>query len=105
MRTTREDALELILHLTVTISGLIYFAAISKISYITLKFAKKTTTTTTTLSSKINTTFYFGKQEEAHKSFRREWIPRTARVVANTFTMYRIACVARFLKVPANFPA
>ena len=68
-----------------------------------IKICKKTTTTTS--SSKINTTFYFGKQEEAHKSFRREWIPQTARVVAHTFTMYRIACAARFLKAPANFPA
>ena len=83
MTAAREHALELFLHLTVTIRGLIDFAAISKICYITLKFAKKTTTTT--LSSKINTTFYFGKQEEAHKSFRREWIPRTAHVVSPTF--------------------
>ena len=62
MRATREDALELFLHLTVTILLLIDFAAISKICYITLKFAKKTTTTT--LSFKINTTVYSGKQED-----------------------------------------
>ena len=43
LSTTRVDALELILRLTVKIWGLIYFAAISKICYIILKFAKKTT--------------------------------------------------------------
>ena len=49
-----------------------------------LKSAKKktTTTTSTTLSCKINTTFYFGKQED------RE----LARVVARTFPMYERMC-------------
>ena len=64
-----------------------------------IKICKKTTTTT--LSSKINTTFYFGKQEEAHKSFRREWILRTARVVAGTFPIYDRMCCA-FLKSPCK---
>ena len=41
LSTTRVDALELILHLTVKIWGLVYFAAISKICYKILKFAKK----------------------------------------------------------------
>ena len=41
LTTTRVYALELILYLTVETWGLIYFAAISKICYIILKFAKK----------------------------------------------------------------
>ena len=41
LSTTRVDALEFILRLTVKILGLIYFAATQKIRYIILKFAKK----------------------------------------------------------------
>ena len=93
LSTTRVDALELILHLTVKIGGLVYFAAISKICYTILKFAKKQTNNNIKLQNQYNLLFWKTRR------------PRTARVVAHTFTMYRIACVARFLKVPANFPA
>ena len=54
---------------------------------------QKTTTATTTLSSKINTILYFGKQED-REQLAWSHIPSPC----------MIGRVARFLKVPANFP-
>ena len=78
LSTTRVDALELILHLTVktylSLFILIYFAAISKICYIILKSAKKKNNNNIKLQNQYNLLFWKTRRPQT-SSRGRTYLP------------------------------